>query len=137
MPIKLSTKEYTGAHIGDLVALCRLPNGLWRYLCVRQKNGRPCGNTRDILRKRVSNYSSCAECGLESLWHDKKITMLNFKKLRASFNPAQWKKYYGVLRGRTALEDQRDAVEIVILESDLDEGQCCKICAEGKLQSRA
>jgi hypothetical protein len=107
---------------GDLIPERRLSNGLIRYRCARiRAHGQACGNVRDLQRKRARNYFCCVECASflrEQPRPRKKITvsLRNFTKIRARFTPEQWTLYYEMLGRRQSVEDQKDIVELVLLE---------------------
>lgn len=113
------------AHLGDLELVRQLSNGLWRYRCARVKpNGEVCGIFRDLRRETAKNYFCCATCGMflrEQPRPRRKITVgpRNFQQIRAGFTPAQMQIYYEYLGRRTSLEDQREAIDLVLLDLPL------------------
>lgn len=113
---------YLNKRFGNLAPVRQLHNGLWRYRCERIKaNGEVCGIFRDLRRKTAKNYFCCATCA-EFLREQprprrkKTVSLRNYLKVRADFTPEQWRFYYQILRGRKSVEDQRDAVELVLIE---------------------
>jgi hypothetical protein len=101
----------------DLIFVKILSNGLDR--CTRQRNGVECGNLRDLDKHSARLYRSCVECAeLAKRLRVKKetVTFYNYQRVRANFTPSQLQRYGEILRGRKTAEDQKDAVELVILE---------------------
>jgi hypothetical protein len=117
----------------DLIFVKILSNGLARYRCTRQRNGVECGNLRDLDKHSARLYRSCVECAeLAKRLRVKKetVTFYNYQRVRANFTPSQLQRYGEILRGRKTAEDQKDAVELVILEvkNRLPDGVCCRAC---------
>ncbi len=115
-------ETYLTRRFGDLVPVRQLHNGLWRYQCARVRaNGEVCGIFRDLRRESARNYFCCAACGelLRSQpkpRRKKTISTRNFTHVRAEFTPEQWKLYYEYLGRRKSFEDQKEAVELVMLD---------------------
>lgn len=118
---------------GDLIPVCKLSNGLWRYRCVRERlSGALCGNIRDLPRHRVRNYTCCVECARLAIRKAGKSSRsfgFRYKSVRDKFTPDELKRYHEILGGRTGSEAERDAVEILEIERK-NAGAHCASCAK-------
>jgi hypothetical protein len=103
----------------DLTFITLLPNGLARYRCKRLRNGVRCDNLRDLDKYVAKLYRSCVECAelaKRSRVKKQTVTHYNYKRVRDNFTPSQLERYGEILRGRKTSEDQKEAVELVVLE---------------------